>query len=505
MDITFNNYKEYLQVNDFLEKKRIQLETVNLYNEMNSFINDNIVDLDDSSLYTEKAKEESKGFGSKIWNFLKTVWAKIVKLFDFIIKKLFKHDVKIKELEAKVKKLEQAKEENFEKAQFSDKDVADVKAAFKEEMKTKNIDININLDELADKVKAPKLDAQGKEEGKKKKTVFLAGLATMIKKLPKGILLLTIGNLGKNKSVDDLTVKGKTFKLDPKIKNMIKSFETKVNKNKKSNKTVKESTEYYSEEYGWAEGVFDIVGTILLCTLSSAVFLGMFPFWPVLLTIVSAVGLRAVIPGKLDDETINQLYTYSMIYYYSAALIASELSYFTIKLCNSLAKEEHLTESLKTEPSSLSYKKDIMGLINFYNNCKYINKETYEFYTLIKKDSVYAEFAELLKMVDYPILSDEFNFYITDIKAQANFAYKDIIDLSKNKNILSKLKQEDIKLIQQVSNAIMKLISQLANMSMSVDEFKKYRCIELWTNGLFSGSSKKMSKEEVKSKLDLQD
>lgn len=82
MDITFNNYTECVKVYNELEKERIQIEHVNLYNEMNSFINNNIVELDyDSELYTEEVSNKKQKWYEKLWEWIKKVWAKIVTFF----------------------------------------------------------------------------------------------------------------------------------------------------------------------------------------------------------------------------------------------------------------------------------------------------------------------------------------------------------------------------------------------------------------------------------------
>ena len=120
------NYADQLiESFDILEKKQILYETINLYNEMNSFINDNIIDLDyDSKLYTEANIIQGKGLRvytsneesgimkslKDIWNFLNSLVQKIVdavkKLFDVQTKKQDETIALVKELKEKIEKME---------------------------------------------------------------------------------------------------------------------------------------------------------------------------------------------------------------------------------------------------------------------------------------------------------------------------------------------------------------------------------------------------------------
>ena len=498
---------------------------------MNSFINDNIVDLDDSSLYTEKAKEESKGFFGKVWEFLKTVWAKIVKLFDFIIKKLFKHDVKIKELEAKVKKLEQAKEENFEKAQFSDKDVADAKASFKEEMRLAGVKEDINLDALVDKVQSSKLDANGKEEGKKRKTVFLGGIISILKKLPKAMIHSVISQLIKNGSIDDLKVKGHVVKIDPKIKSVLASINKNNSKIKKESVDLKLFTEDKKRPthvddrggYNYYDASVDLC--ITLVSGVSAVFasVALMPLWPVVFGIAGLISLR-IITGSGKKLNLDLLYTYSAIYYQTLYLT---VNYLIDSLEEYFKLEEDVVPTVPAKPAAI--KVDLLPpggpkqvghrgegtisrknqkraneiisnfkeIISTYNKCKYINKEIYQFFNYVDSDNVYREFTNYSKLISTKKINDiTFTYDPEEMKKKAEDFFQKLKGIKTNanggdkNNKVEKFDEKDFRVFHEASHIIMILISRLASAS-SKEEFKKNNSLELLTQGLFSNINDK--------------
>ena len=128
MDIslkTFNDYNDYanqlFEEYDIIQKREILSKTIKFYNEMNSFINNNIVDLDYNNIIFE-AKDDSSKIGTswlrKIWNFLLNLVDKIKKaiagMFETQVKKQDETISLIKSLKSEIESLKQNKNNETE-------------------------------------------------------------------------------------------------------------------------------------------------------------------------------------------------------------------------------------------------------------------------------------------------------------------------------------------------------------------------------------------------------
>ena len=121
MNITFNTYNEFLKVSKSINEEMHQYqfesfinETVKLYNEMNSFINDNIIDLDyfqESEALLSDKKERRDSIFVKIQKFIESIVNKIKSAIESLINKksnevLEKQNAQLEEMKQIIQKNE---------------------------------------------------------------------------------------------------------------------------------------------------------------------------------------------------------------------------------------------------------------------------------------------------------------------------------------------------------------------------------------------------------------
>ena len=196
MNITFNDICLELEQ---IKKKKTLLETTNLYNEMNSFINENIVELDyNSGLYTEANNGESKGkWYEEIWNWIKKAWSWFVKMFQKLFGITTDNNKKINAI--------------LKKLGISEKDIEDANIDYKLPEISDNLAQELAEDTegiFSNKTKKELHAAITLPPGEKKKKLYKNAIRELYQKaislvsLPDKDELITMKNIKKDKSFE---------------------------------------------------------------------------------------------------------------------------------------------------------------------------------------------------------------------------------------------------------------------------------------------------------------
>ena len=147
-----------------LELEKVRLETVKLYNEMNSFINENIVELDyDSELYTEDTDNKDKAWYEKVWDWIRGVFQKIGDFFKNLFKK--KEETKEEEKEEAKDASDLSRDLEEDKAEIDENAVTDEEAL---EVLAEQVQLGI-----IDNQEAQQIEAEIKTKNPQKKKISL--------------------------------------------------------------------------------------------------------------------------------------------------------------------------------------------------------------------------------------------------------------------------------------------------------------------------------------------